>query len=52
MNKNAEEEPLIGDQCHNNAVFDLEWIPGQMQLVSASGNLKLMQFFFSFNSFT
>lgn len=30
---------MNGDQCHHNAVFDLEWVPGQMQLVSASGNL-------------
>lgn len=29
---------MDGDQCHNNAVFDVEWIPGQMQLVSASGD--------------
>lgn len=36
-NDNIEEQPLIGNQCHNNAVFDVEWVPGQMQLVSASG---------------
>ncbi|XP_055312399.1 protein lethal(2)denticleless [Sitodiplosis mosellana] len=37
-NDNPEEQPLIGNQCHNNAVFDVEWVPGQMQLVSASGD--------------
>jgi denticleless len=29
---------LEGEQCHNNAVFDLEWVPNQMKLVSASGD--------------
>lgn len=45
-NDNIEEEPLIGNQCHNNAVFDVEWVPGQMQLVSASGKHSL---FYHFN---
>lgn len=38
-NDDDEHRPLDGDLCHNNAVFDLEWVPGQMQLVSASGKL-------------
>lgn len=29
---------MRGQQCHNNAVFDVEWTPGHMQLVSASGD--------------
>ncbi|XP_031633109.1 protein lethal(2)denticleless [Contarinia nasturtii] len=37
-NDNIEEQPLIGNQCHNNAVFDVEWVPGQMQIISASGD--------------
>lgn len=38
INDDAEQQPLDGELCHNNAVFDLEWVPGQMQLVSASGS--------------
>lgn len=30
---------LTGQQCHNNAVFDLEWMPGEMKFVSASGKI-------------
>lgn len=37
-NDSIEEQTVKGQQCHNNAVFDVEWMPGQMQLVSASGN--------------
>ncbi|EDW85600.1 uncharacterized protein Dwil_GK23072 [Drosophila willistoni] len=37
-NKDHEEQSLSGPQCHFNAVFDLEWAPGQMRFVSASGD--------------
>ncbi|XP_055381821.1 protein lethal(2)denticleless [Condylostylus longicornis] len=33
-----EEKALEGQQCHFNAVFDLEWAPGEMKFVSASGD--------------
>ncbi|XP_062535284.1 protein lethal(2)denticleless-like, partial [Armigeres subalbatus] len=39
--KNEEqggERALEGKQCHMNAVFDIEWMPGHMSLVSASGD--------------
>lgn len=29
---------LTGQQGHNNAIFDLEWMPGHMKFVSASGD--------------
>lgn len=51
LNDNTEEQPLIGNQCHNNAVFDVDWVPGQMQIVSASGmqsntiQIKLIRIF-------
>ncbi|XP_055610040.1 protein lethal(2)denticleless [Uranotaenia lowii] len=32
------EKALEGEQCHLNAVFDVEWMPGDMKLVSASGD--------------
>ncbi|XP_055528288.1 protein lethal(2)denticleless [Wyeomyia smithii] len=32
------ERALEGEQCHLNAVFDIEWMPGDMKLVSASGD--------------
>lgn len=32
------EKSLEGEQCHFNAVFDLEWMPDQMKLVSVSGD--------------
>lgn len=32
------ERALSGQQCHLNAVFDLEWMPGQMKFISASGD--------------
>ncbi|XP_049296502.1 protein lethal(2)denticleless [Anopheles funestus] len=32
------EEALEGVQCHFNAVFDIEWMPGEMKLVTASGD--------------
>ncbi|XP_058833548.1 protein lethal(2)denticleless [Topomyia yanbarensis] len=32
------ERALEGEQCHLNAVFDVEWMPGDMKLVSASGD--------------
>lgn len=37
-NLDPEEQSLSGPQCHFNAVFDLEWAPGQMRFVSASGD--------------
>ncbi|XP_001361076.2 protein lethal(2)denticleless [Drosophila pseudoobscura] len=37
-NHEPEEQSLPGPQCHYNAVFDLEWAPGQMRFVSASGD--------------
>ncbi|EDV36677.1 uncharacterized protein Dana_GF13076 [Drosophila ananassae] len=37
-NHEPEEQSLAGPQCHFNAVFDLEWAPGQMRFVSASGD--------------
>lgn len=37
-NTDGEEKALEGSQCHFNAVFDLEWVPGQMKFVSASGD--------------
>ncbi|BFG06266.1 protein lethal(2)denticleless [Drosophila madeirensis] len=37
-NQEPEEQSLPGPQCHYNAVFDLEWAPGQMRFVSASGD--------------
>uniref|UniRef100_A0A182NJW6 Peptidase S1 domain-containing protein n=1 Tax=Anopheles dirus TaxID=7168 RepID=A0A182NJW6_9DIPT len=32
------ERALEGMQCHYNAVFDIEWMPGEMKLVTASGD--------------
>lgn len=32
------ERFLDGQQCHFNAVFDLEWMPGHMKFISASGD--------------
>ncbi|XP_017868065.1 PREDICTED: protein lethal(2)denticleless [Drosophila arizonae] len=37
-NQETEEQALSAPQCHFNAVFDLEWAPGQMRFVSASGD--------------
>ncbi|GAB0094634.1 Protein lethal(2)denticleless [Sergentomyia squamirostris] len=45
---NTEERPseeeashqLAGYQCHNNAVCDIAWMPGEMKLVSASSDFK------------
>uniref|UniRef100_A0A336MRL7 CSON006081 protein n=1 Tax=Culicoides sonorensis TaxID=179676 RepID=A0A336MRL7_CULSO len=34
----AIEKPLDGEQCHFNAVFDVEWMPDEMKLVSVSGD--------------
>lgn len=33
----SAEQPIKGHPCHTNAVFDVEWVPGHMQFVSASG---------------
>ncbi|XP_063698546.1 protein lethal(2)denticleless [Culicoides brevitarsis] len=32
------EIPLDGVQCHYNAVFDVEWMPNEMKLVTVSGD--------------
>ncbi|XP_050095317.1 protein lethal(2)denticleless [Anopheles aquasalis] len=32
------ERSLDGVQCHYNAVFDIEWMPGEMKIVTASGD--------------
>uniref|UniRef100_A0A3F2YWK8 Uncharacterized protein n=1 Tax=Anopheles epiroticus TaxID=199890 RepID=A0A3F2YWK8_9DIPT len=32
------ERALAGIQCHYNAVFDIEWMPNEMKLVTASGD--------------
>lgn len=37
-NRGIEERPLIAPQCHYNAIFDLEWQPGEARFVSASGD--------------
>lgn len=37
-NNEPTEVSLEGEQCHYNAVFDLEWMPGHMKFVSASGD--------------
>ncbi|XP_055851438.1 protein lethal(2)denticleless [Episyrphus balteatus] len=37
-NTDSEEKALSAPQCHFNAVFDLEWAPGEMKFVSASGD--------------
>lgn len=37
-NVNSEEKALTAPQCHYNAIFDLEWQPGEMRFVSASGD--------------
>lgn len=37
-NNDPTEVSLEGEQCHYNAVFDLEWMPGHMKFVSASGD--------------
>lgn len=37
-NMDGDEKALSAPQCHYNAVFDLEWAPGQMKFVSASGD--------------
>ncbi|XP_055619864.1 protein lethal(2)denticleless [Toxorhynchites rutilus septentrionalis] len=34
----GEERALDGEQCHMNVIFDIEWMPGNMKLVSASGD--------------
>lgn len=32
------EKSLDGEQCHNNAVFDVEWMPNEMKIISVSGD--------------
>lgn len=46
MKKSApeSEKMLNGQQCHNNAVFDLEWMPGDTKFVSASGKNFIFEF--------
>ncbi|KAK1126432.1 hypothetical protein K0M31_005069 [Melipona bicolor] len=31
-------EPLQGTQAHRNAIFDVAWMPGELKLVTASGD--------------
>lgn len=33
-----QERCLTGEQCHYNAVFDVEWMPDAMKLISVSGD--------------
>lgn len=37
-NYDCDEKALEGQQCHYNAVFDLEWAPSKMSFVSTSGD--------------
>lgn len=37
-NYEIEERALAAPQCHYNAIFDLEWQPGETRFVSASGD--------------
>lgn len=37
-NNHDNNIPFEGFQCHNNAVFDLAWMPGQMKFVTVSGD--------------
>uniref|UniRef100_A0A182MP64 Uncharacterized protein n=1 Tax=Anopheles culicifacies TaxID=139723 RepID=A0A182MP64_9DIPT len=36
------ERAIEGMQCHYNAVFDIEWMPNEMKLVTASGDHTAM----------
>lgn len=34
----SDHNPFEGHQAHHNAIFDIAWAPGEMKLVSASGD--------------
>ncbi|XP_031833344.1 WD40 domain-containing protein denticleless [Nomia melanderi] len=36
--KEATNQPLEGTQTHCNAIFDIAWMPGELKLVTASGD--------------
>ncbi|EZA62690.1 protein lethal(2)denticleless isoform X2 [Ooceraea biroi] len=36
--KGKFDEPLEGSQAHCNAIFDIAWMPGELKLVTASGD--------------
>ncbi|XP_068973482.1 protein lethal(2)denticleless [Bombus flavifrons] len=36
--KNMSNQPLEGTQAHRNAIFDVAWMPGELKLVTASGD--------------
>ncbi|XP_011496586.1 PREDICTED: protein lethal(2)denticleless-like [Ceratosolen solmsi marchali] len=37
--KYESQEPLEGIQAHNNAIFDIAWMPQELKLITASGDL-------------
>ncbi|XP_034254765.1 protein lethal(2)denticleless [Thrips palmi] len=37
-NLRSDHNPFEGHQAHHNAIFDIAWAPGEMKLVSASGD--------------
>ncbi|XP_025265916.1 protein lethal(2)denticleless isoform X1 [Camponotus floridanus] len=37
-NKEYVNQPLEGTQAHCNAIFDIAWMPGELKLVTASGD--------------
>ncbi|KAJ1519739.1 hypothetical protein ONE63_004995 [Megalurothrips usitatus] len=37
-NLRSDHNPFEGHQAHRNAIFDISWAPGEMRLVSASGD--------------
>ncbi|OAD61584.1 Protein lethal(2)denticleless [Eufriesea mexicana] len=36
--KSMSNQPLEGTQAHCNAIFDIAWMPGELKLVTASGD--------------
>lgn len=36
--KSMSNQPLEGTQAHRNAIFDVAWMPGELKLVTASGD--------------
>ncbi|XP_076766703.1 WD40 domain-containing protein denticleless isoform X2 [Xylocopa sonorina] len=36
--KRTSDQPLEGTQAHCNAIFDVAWMPGELKLVTASGD--------------
>lgn len=37
-NTDGPERAVDGHQCHHNAVFDTEWMPNEMKLITVSGD--------------